>query len=134
MQRKISVSLDQIKGWGVDIQLVLERMRDMKAELEALGCKVDIRVCGEKLRPPAKEAGNETRTRDILLGKNSVTISTQSDATPDPADWEQCGECGGCRIKTLHKDLVVQLFAPLMPGVNWFECKDCGHVWSEVAE
>ena len=72
MQRKISFGVDQIKGWGVDIQLVLERMRDMKAELEALGCKVDIRVCGEKLRPPAKKAGNGTRTRDILLGNNAL--------------------------------------------------------------
>ncbi len=69
MKRKVSLSLDQISGWGIDIQLVLERLRNMKAELEGLGCKVEISVCGEELK-----AGNGTRTRDILLGKNSVMV------------------------------------------------------------
>lgn len=64
---KVKLKIDSIEGVGVDIQRVLTGLSNLKSELEELGCKVSIKVEGTEL-----EAGNGTRTRDILLGKKSV--------------------------------------------------------------
>lgn len=65
-RNKVKLHIGQIEGQGVDIQKVLSGLSNMKTELEELGCKVSINVQGVEL------AGNETRTRDILLGKQTL--------------------------------------------------------------
>lgn len=65
------MKVGRIEGQGINIQRVIEGLKDLKAELEGMGCKVSISVAGQELEPP--RAGNGTRTRDILLGKKSVT-------------------------------------------------------------
>ncbi len=55
---------------------VIDGLRAMKSELEALGCKVKITVEGTELE---KQAGNGTRTRDILLGKKEVMVFPQAE-------------------------------------------------------
>ena len=67
---KITVKVGKIEGQGVNIQRVIEGLKDLKAELEGMGCRVSIEVAGQEI---GEGAGNGTRTRDILLGKKSVT-------------------------------------------------------------
>lgn len=74
---RLRIQVAKIEGQGVDIQRVVDGLRNMKAELQSLGRKVSIKVAGEEL-----EAGNETRTRDILLGKKSVTLTGENE-NPD---------------------------------------------------
>jgi len=73
---KLNMEVSKIKGQGIYVQRVIDNLKQMKCELEALGCKVQIKVEGTEL------AGNGTRTRDILLGKNSVMVEGDSVATP----------------------------------------------------
>jgi len=75
---KLNMEVSKIKGQGIYVQRVIDNLKQMKCELEALGCKVQIKVEGTEL------AGNGTRTRDILLGKNSVMIEGESDSTSEP--------------------------------------------------
>lgn len=74
---RLQMEISRIKGQGVYVQRVLDNLKAMQCELEALGCKVQIKVEGTEL------AGNETRTRDILLGKNSVTLTGENDSTSE---------------------------------------------------
>lgn len=76
MNAKVKLSIEKIEGQGIDIQKVIDGLRNMKAELQSLGCKVSVKIAGEEI-----EAGNGTRTRDILLGKKSVTLLPQDDKT-----------------------------------------------------
>ena len=109
---RLSIEVSKITGQGVNIQRVVDGLRKMKSELEALGCKVMILVegvelkadlweegAGRKGKPRRKvhgripkvgrigagrstEAGNGTRTRDILLGKKGVMVEGEPVATP----------------------------------------------------
>ena len=55
-----------MKRKEIYIYHVLDNLKHMKCELEALGCKVQIQVEGTEL------AGNGVRTRDLLLGKQTL--------------------------------------------------------------
>ncbi len=76
MRNKVYANIDHIKGSGVNIQKFIDGLRDLKSDLEAKGCRVDIEICGEPLRPVAliagSIAGNGIRTHDILLGKQTL--------------------------------------------------------------
>ena len=69
---KLNMEISRIKGQGIYVQHVLDNLKNMKCELEALGCKVQIKVEGQEL------AGNGTRTRDILLGNKSPSFPSKS--------------------------------------------------------
>lgn len=71
MASKIKMAVSKIEGQGVDIERVITALRNLKADLQGQGHRVSIRVEGVELET-LSGAGNETRTRDILLGKNSV--------------------------------------------------------------
>ena len=81
MAAKVKLRIEKIEGQGINIQRVVDGLRNMKTELEALGCKVNIWVEGQEL---TGKAGNGTRTRDILLGKNSVMLEGENDSTSEP--------------------------------------------------
>ena len=72
---RLQMEISRIRGQGIYVQRALDNLKQMKCELEALGCKVQIHVEGTEL------AGNEARTRDLLLGKNSVMGEGDSVAT-----------------------------------------------------
>lgn len=65
---KLKMEISRMTGQGIYIQRVLDNLKAMKCELEALGCKVQIQVEGTEL------AGNGVRTRDLLLGKKGVAV------------------------------------------------------------
>jgi hypothetical protein len=69
MGNKVRLIVGKIEGQGIAIQQVIELLRGLKKELIELGCKPSVKVEGVEL-----EAGNGTRTRDILLGKKSVMV------------------------------------------------------------
>lgn len=127
MSPRVKFSVEKIEGQGVDIQRVVDGLKNLKADLIELGCNVSVKVAGMEL-----EAGNGTRTRDILLGNFKVMAEGEPATSHDPAEWEQCGNCGEFRIRTLPKDKVVEFSSGLIPGAIWFECVDCGHIWYEV--
>lgn len=82
---KVYAHIDHIKGNGVDIKSFIDGLRDLKTDLESKGCRLEIEICGEMLRPVQMiegKAGNGIRTHDILLGKNSVILEG-ADATAD---------------------------------------------------
>jgi hypothetical protein len=59
---------------------------------------------------------------DILAGL-AVVVEFEGYAPYDsgtPADWEQCGQCGGYRIRWRAGD-----------SLHHFKCVDCGHHWTE---
>lgn len=121
MPTKVRLSVAKIEGQGIDIQRVVDGLRNLKADLQSLGCKVSVKVQGVEL-----EAGNGTRTRDILLGKKSVMVFPQSVVTP-----EICPDCGSPLITVCPpSDLIIKLFGQ---GQTFFECGHCGNCWA-VAE
>ena len=77
---KLTMEINRMTGRGIYIKRVLDNLSTMKCELEALGCKVQIKVEGTEL------AGNEARTRDLLLGKNSVTLEGETIAKYGPTE------------------------------------------------
>lgn len=67
--RKVKMEVNRIKGQGIDVQHIIKNLQHLQCELEGHGCKVQIEIEGQILK-----AGKETRTPDILLGKNSVIV------------------------------------------------------------
>ncbi len=65
--RKVKMEVNRIKGQGIDVQRIINNLQSLQCELEGLGCKVQIEVEGQILK-----AGKETRTPDILLGKQTL--------------------------------------------------------------
>lgn len=126
---RLQIEVTRIRGQGVDIQRAVDGLKGLKADLQSLGCKVSVKIAGEEI-----EAGNGTRTRDILLGKKSVTLLPQDAATDDPAKWEQCGNCGEFRIKFLCQFMWREGVSETYITLNGFQCLDCGHVWTEPVE
>lgn len=120
MAAKVKLSIEKIEGQGIYIQRVVDGLRKLKADLQSLGCKVSVKVEGVELK-----AGNETRTRDILLGKKSVTVEGESVATPDT-----CPECGSPLITVCPpSDLIIKMFGQ---GQTFLECGHCGNCWAVV--
>jgi hypothetical protein len=83
MSPSVKFSIEKIEGQGIDIQRVVEGLKNLKAELIELGCNVSVKVAGMEL-----EAGNGTRTRDILLGNFRVTPAPEP---PTPQYTSQFG-------------------------------------------
>lgn len=98
----------------------------MKSELEALGCKVQIKVEGTEL------AGNEARTRDLLLGKNSVMVEGEDVATYGPTQ-ENDNNQKQCYLEHRPKWQFIDNFMNDGWSTTAFFCPVCGQSRYEIA-